>query len=415
MGLKMMKQVNISLDKLILDSDNARMHPDKNKKAIRASLEQFGQVEPLIVQKNSNIVIGGNGRLEVMRDLGYLTADIVYVDLSDTERKALGVALNRTSDLAEWNSEQLGNLVHEIKYTDDENINIDDMIASISVSSKEMDKLLAASSYENPDLKNEDEQDFEQAEKRAKVGDIWKLGKHKLACGDLIDMLPKLLKDKKYDLLVTDPPYGVSYASKNKKLNNFDKRNRIQTEIENDHKKPEEMYGLWKTWFKNIRPYSKPGSCYYITGPQGGDSLLLLQSLKEADFILKHILIWVKNKIVLGYCDYNYKHEPILYGWTKGTHNFYGKGGESSVWEVDKPQKSKMHPTMKPVELFARAIKNSSKQGQMVLDPFLGSGTTLIACEQLNRICCGIELSPDYCDIIINRWERLTNEKAKRG
>jgi DNA modification methylase len=219
---------------------------------------------------------------------------------------------------------------------------------------------------------------------------------------------------RKADLLLTDPPYGVSYSEKNDFLNSMDKGNCIQTPIENDSKTPEDMSAFWNAVFGTIRPVMEKGAAYYTTGPQGGDLLLLLLSLKESGFPLRHMLIWAKNNHVLGRSDYHYKHEPIIYGWVEGSHKFYGPSGETSLWEVDKPHESKLHPTMKPVELFARAIGNSSAIDQIALDPFLGSGTTLIACEQLDRICFGMEISPQYCEVICQRWEKFTGKKREK-
>ena len=207
----------------------------------------------------------------------------------------------------------------------------------------------------------------------------------------------------------------MSYASKNEFLNALDKGNRVQTEIENDHKKPEEMSAFWVATFTTVREHMRPGASYYVTGPQVGDLLLLLLlALKEGGFPLRHMLVWAKNNHVLGRSDYHYKHEPILYGWVEGAHTFYGGHSETSLWPIDKPHKSDLHPTMKPVALFAKDIENSTKSGETILDPFLGSGTTLIACEQLGRTCYGMEISPQYCQVIIDRWERLTGQKAEK-
>lgn len=177
---------------------------------------------------------------------------------------------------------------------------------------------------------------------------------------------------------------------------------------------PEEMHDFWVAAFKNLYQFTKDRMSYYITAPQGGDLLLLLQAVRESGFALKHQLIWNKNNHVLGRCDYNYKHEPIVYGWKiGGTHEFVG-GGEmkTSVWDVAKPLRSDLHPTMKPVELVANAVLNSSKPGDVVLDLFGGSGTTMVACEQSGRKCYMMEYEPHYVDVIINRWEQLTGGRA---
>ena len=213
------------------------------------------------------------------------------------------------------------------------------------------------------------------------------------------------------DLLVTDPPYGVSYAAKNEFLNAVGRGNLIQTPIENDHTKPEDMSALWIKSFSNIRKSVKAGASYYVTGPQGGDLLLLLLALKESGFPLRHMLIWAKNNHVLGRSDYHYQHEPIIYGWVDGSHSFYGGHSQTSLWFVDKPHKSDLHPTMKPVALFLKAIQNSTKEEDTVLDHFSGSGTTMIACGNSNRKACCIELDPGYVAVILQRYKDTFNKQ----
>ena len=217
-------------------------------------------------------------------------------------------------------------------------------------------------------------------------------------------------------MVFTDPPYGVSYTDKNEFLNRLVTGNRLTQPIQNDDKTPEDMHDFWVSAFKNIYENTKERMCYYITAPQGGDLLLLLlQAVRESGFALKHQLIWNKNNHVLGRCDYNYKHEPIIYGWKiNGTHTFYGGGHfKVSVWDIPKPLQSKLHPTMKPIELISNAIQDGSAEGDSVIDLFGGSGSTLMACEQTNRKCYMMELDPHYIDVIINRWETFTGTKAE--
>ena len=218
-------------------------------------------------------------------------------------------------------------------------------------------------------------------------------------------------------MVFTDPPYGVSYTDKNEFLNRIDASQRLTNPIENDSKSPQEMAAFWEAAFNNLAEVTKDKMAYYITSPQGGDLLLLLlQSIANSPFSLKHMLIWNKNNHVLGRCDYNYKHEPIVYGWKKkGTHNFYGGGKfKTTVWDIAKPLKNDLHPTMKPIELIANCILDVTKEGDSVVDIFGGSGSTLIAAEQLNRKCYMMELDPHYCDVILARWENLTGRKAEK-
>ena len=247
-------------------------------------------------------------------------------------------------------------------------------------------------------------------------GEVFELGDHRLMCGDATseEDMKALLCEEQVELLCTDPPYGVSYASKNQFLNARDKGNRIQTPIENDHMSEEETAALWMGAFSRACDAMKPGASYYVTGPQGGDlMLMLLTSLRDSGLRIKHTLIWAKNNHVLGRCDYHYKHEPILYGWKEGAgHKFHGGKGETSLWEISRPNASSLHPTTKPVALMERAIANSTLTGEAVLDPFLGSGTTLIAAARLKRRCYGLEISPAYCDVIRRRWTRWARENG---
>jgi len=248
------------------------------------------------------------------------------------------------------------------------------------------------------------------------VGDLWSLGEHRLFCGDSTkkESYDVLLKGELVNLFLTDPPYGVDYSAKNRFLNTIGKGNAVQEPIFGDNDSPIDMKeSLWIPSFSMAYANAAEGCSYYISAPQGGELLMMMMmSIEQSGWLLKHSIIWVKNNFVLGRSDYHYKHEPILFGWKGSGHKFYGNHGETSVWEIDKPFKSDLHPTMKPVELFSRAIRNSSKENDIVLDIFAGSGTSFVACETLKRRCYGIELDPEYCDVIITRWENLTGRKA---
>ncbi|TVL99565.1 MAG: DNA modification methylase [Candidatus Brocadia sp. WS118] len=239
---------------------------------------------------------------------------------------------------------------------------------------------------------------------------------HYLMCGDStkIEDVEKLMDGKKADMVFTDPPYGVSYGDKNLFLNAVWPANRIQENIDNDTKTVKEMKDLWTQAFTNCNVFTKDGGAYYGCSPQGGELMMMMMSWLEAGWELKQQIIWVKNNIVLGRSDYHYKHEPILYGWKTGkAHQFYGGTGENTVWEINKPQVSDLHPTMKPVALVLKAIKNSSKEEDIILDLFMGSGTTIIASEQSNRIAYGMELDPHYCDVIRKRYAKVIGKEEE--
>lgn len=273
--------------------------------------------------------------------------------------------------------------------------------------------------YVNDGNYNEDEDIVPDPPKDpvAKLGDLYLLGgRHRLLCGDATNAedVARLMEGKKADMVFTDPPYGVSYGDKNAFLNAIIRGNRIQENLDNDTLSVLEMKRLWISALSNAHESTKPGGSYYICSPQGGELMMMMMSILEANWELKHCLIWSKNNIVLGRSDYNYQHEPILYGWKGGAgHKFYGEGGESSVWNIPKNQVSDLHPTMKPIPLMSRAIKNSSKPDAIVLDLFAGSGSTLIACDAMDRYSYNMEIAPNYTDVIIERYKNLTGKEVE--
>lgn len=404
------------MTKIKLDKRNYRRHNDANKKVIRKSLEELGAGRSIVID-NEGEIIAGNGVYEQAKSLGLKVREIetdgselVVVkrtDLAtdDERRKKLALADNAASDTSEWDEELLRADWSE------------EVLADWGVElPSEIDETETAEAKED----NFDETK-EEIEPRVQKGEVWQLGEHRLMCGDSTSAgdVAVLMNGAKADLFVTDPPYGVSYVGKNDFLNSLDASHRLTKAIENDDKKPEQMFDFWKEAFTRGFENTKERMSYYITAPQGGDLLLLLllQSIRDAGFALKHMMVWNKNNHVLGRCDYNYKHEPIIYGWKiKGTHDFYNKGQfKTSVWDIPKPLKSDLHPTMKPIALIENMLLNNSIEGDAVLDLFGGSGSTLIAAEQLNRKCYMMEIDPHYCDVIIARWEKLTGKTATKA
>ena len=261
----------------------------------------------------------------------------------------------------------------------------------------------------------------EDVETRCQKGDIWILGDHRLMCGDSTDAasVALLMDGQKADMVFTDPPYNVSYADKNEFLNAAGAGHRLTRRIENDSFSTDEEVAekVWLPAFTNMAQSANNQCSIYVTMPQGGaHMMMMMMMIQKGGWQVKHELIWNKNNHVLGRCDYNYKHEPILYGWKEGgTHKFYGKSGFStSVWDIPKPLNSDLHPTMKPVELIVACLKDASKEGDKVIDLFGGSGTTILACEQTGRKCYTMELDPHYCDVILTRWEKLTGKTAEK-
>lgn len=374
-------------------------NPRKNDAAVdavAASIQEFGFQQPIVCDLDGVIIVG-HTRLKAAKKLGLKTVPVVYADLPEEKVKAYRLADNKTGELAEWDTELLDLELGEIEL-------------DMQQFGFELDE------EEEPANAVEDDYDPEPPkEPKAKRGDIYQLGRHRLMCGDstLIDDVEKLMNGAKADMLFTDPPYGVDYSSKNKYLNAISPGNRIQVPITNDNlNAQEEKDRLWVPALSNARICADDKCTYYIASPQGGELMMMMMAICEAGWQLKHTIIWNKNNHVLGRTDYNYKHEPILYGWNK-QHNFYGKGKfKTSVWDIPKPQKSDLHPTMKPIALVVECLLNSTKAGDTVLDVFGGSGTTLMACEQTERNCCMMEYEPHYVDVIIDRWEKFKGEKA---
>jgi DNA modification methylase len=369
--------------------------------ALKADLDadpEMLRARPLIALPDGR-VIAGNQRLRAVVELGWETVPAVYADLD--ENRAREWALRDNNQFGEWDEEALGVYLKEM-------VDAGAELARTGFTDSELEQYLASAANGVP-LVDPDPPPLPEGEPESRIGEVYELGSHRLMCGDTTDpaQVAELMSGEQAAILWTDPPYGVSYAAKNEFLNRVDKGNRLQTPIEGDHQTPGQMLELWQAAFSAVRPVLRPGASYYVTGPQGGDLLLLLlSSLKEAGFPLRHMLVWAKNNHVLGRCDYHYKHEPILYGWVEGAaHVFYGATGETSVWEIPRPHRSDLHPTMKPVELVARALRNSSRVGELLLDPFAGSGSTLIAADQLDRRCYCLEIDPRYCDVIRKRYD----------
>jgi len=377
---------------LKLFDGNPRKMSDKQAEQLLESLKKFNYVELIAIDQN-NRVIAGNMRVQALKRLGREDEEIeVRVPNRPlTEEEAREYLLRSNKNTGEWDYDLLANFSEE-------------ELNRVGFESEELDKIFDLDLGEK-----EDEVPEPRKETNIKYGDIFQLGNHRVMCGDATkkEDVEKLMNGEKADMVFTDPPYNVDYSGKNEFLNKKDKGNRNQTPILNDN--IIDFDSFCDNFISNIRDFINDYNAVYITFA-GKDLITLLNSLKNNDFYLSQILVWVKNNIVLGRLDYYSKHELIIYGWWN-KHKFYGEK-QQSVWEIDKPLKSDLHPTMKPVELIQKAILNSSKRGDIVLDLFGGSGSTLIAAEELNRKCYMMELEPIYVQVIIDRWEQFTGQKA---
>lgn len=394
------KESNMNIQKInILKLKPSEYNPRKDLQPedeeyikIKNSILEFGYVAPVIINADMT-VIGGHQRLKVLKELGYEEIQCIVVDLDKNKEKALNLALNKIS--GEWDNDKLEAILAELKETD-----IDMNITGFS--NDEINDILK-------DIigSNEDDFDLEEAleeieEPITKVGNVWKLGKHRLLCGDSTQQedVMRLMNDQYADMLLTDPPYNVDYEG-------------TAGKIENDNMNETEFYNLLIDAFKNMHSVAKAGCPIYVFHADT-EGLNFRNAFKNAGFKLAQCLVWVKNTFVMGRQDYQWKHEPILYGWKEGkAHYFIDSRSQNTVLEFDKPTRNAEHPTMKPIDLLVYLIKNSSKENNLIVDLFGGSGSSLIAAEQANRICYTMELDPRYCDVIIKRWETLTGQKAE--
>lgn len=387
----------INIEKLKAAEYNPRkdLKPeDEEYQKIKKSILEFGYVAPIIVNSDMT-VIGGHQRLKVLKELGYKEIECNIVDLDKAKEKALNIALNKIS--GEWDNAKLEELLAELKNED-----IDMDITGFSFD--EVDNIL-----KDITGSKEDDFDIDQAlseidEPVTKPGDIWILGKNRLMCGDstVKENVDKLMNDKLADFILTDPPYNVDYEGKTVDA----------LKIENDNMSETEFYNFLLDAFRNMFEKIKYGGSIYVFHADT-EGLNFRNAFKSVGFKLAQCLVWVKNTFVMGRQDYQWRHEPILYGWKEGAgHYFIDDRKQSTVLEFDKPTRNAEHPTMKPIDLLVYLIKNSSKENDLILDLFGGSGSTLIAAEQVKRCCYTMELDPKYCDVIVKRWELLTGEKA---
>lgn len=387
----------IDINKLIPATYNPRkdLKPDDAEYIkIKNSIVKFGFVSPLVINKDMT-VIGGHQRLKVLKDLGITEVECIVVDLDKTNEKALNIALNKIQ--GDWDEDKLEALLQELKLEEfDMNLTGFDF--------DEVDEILNDINGTKEDNFDVDSAYEEIEEPITKPGDIWILGNHRLMCGDSThkDDIMRLMNNQDADMLLTDPPYNVDYVGKTAEA----------LKIKNDNMDDNQFYEFLKKVFENMYIVTKEGASIYVFHADT-EGINFRKAFKDAGFKLAECLIWKKDYFVMGRQDYQWQHEPVLYGWKEGkAHYFINDRTQSTILEFDRPKQSTLHPTMKPIELIAKLIKNSSKENDIILDLFGGSGSTTIAAEQLNRKCYTMELDPKYCDVIVKRWETMTNREA---
>ena len=382
----------ISIDKLVPYVNNARTHSAEQILKLRSSLREFGFVNPIIIDREFN-VIAGHGRLMAAKEEGIEEVPCVFVDyLTDAQKKAYILADNRMAMDAGWDDEllkiemeELQNLGYDLEFT--------------GFDEKELADLFGTDDKEV----KEDEFDLTAALEKASFverGDVWFVGKHKLMCGDATSSedVAKLMEDKKANLILTDPPYNVAFKSSD------------GLTIQNDSMDNNDFYEFLYLSFKNMADHLEKGGAAYVFHADT-EGLNFRKAFIDAGFHLAGCCIWVKDSLVLGRSDYQWQHEPVLYGFLQnGKHPWYSDRKQTTIWNFDKPKKNSNHPTSKPLDLLAYPINNSTQANAIVIDTFGGSGSTLMACEQMNRICYTMELDEKYASVILRRYVEDTND-----
>lgn len=407
-----MEIVTVPLDMLVPDPGNARQHPRENLDAIKASLSRFGQVLPILVREKDSQVVAGNGTLEAMRELGWTEAKAALYDGDDQECKALAIALNRTAELAEWNEAALSVTLAELTEASFDGLSsmgfdaqvLDDFLAGTC----KFSALIDVDGYQRLTNLVEDVVPEPPKDPVTRLGDIWTLGRHSLVCGDATQAkdAASAIGSLRPSLMVTDPPYGVEYDPEWRQIGGTGAR--ATGKVCNDGRVD------WReAWALFV------GDIAYVWHA-GRFASAVEESLSAVGFEVRSQIIWAKQHLVISRGHYHWKHEPCWYAVRKGAKvDWIGDRKQTTLWEIanrsafggQEDDANTIHGTQKPLECMARAIRNHSG---VFYDPFLGSGTTLIAAEQLGRTCVGVELDPTYCDGIVERWENLTGEKAIR-
>ncbi len=379
-------------EKLIPYINNARTHSPEQLTKLRSSLREFGFINPVIIDREYNI-IAGHGRVLAAKEEHIAEVPCVFVDyLTEAQKKAYILADNRMALDAGWDEELLRIEIETLQGAD----------FDVSLTGFGEDEIADLFAEEEQSAKDDDFDLTAALEKASFVerGDIWTVGRHRLMCGDATSAadVAALMDGKKANLVVTDPPYGVSFKSSD------------GLTIQNDSMKNDEFYTFLYNSFKNMAEQLESGGSAYVFHADT-EGLNFRKAFLDAGFHLAGVCIWVKNSLVLGRSDYQWQHEPVLFGWKKGgKHSWYSDRRQTTIWNYDKPKRNKNHPTSKPLDLLGYPICNSSQENAIVLDTFGGSGSTLMACEQLKRICCMMELDEKYASVILRRYVEDTGD-----
>ena len=398
---------HVAIGDLRPDPFNPRRISDAELEALTRSIQEFGLVAPIIARREDRTVIGGHQRLVAARRLGWKTLPVIFLDLGVEQARLLNLALNKIS--GQWDTELLAQMLADLKPVEDIDLSLsgfgEDEIAKLLKSLEARDK---RSRPETFDL----EAAWEEAQRAPGVtrGEIWRLGDHRVICGDATDSeaVSRLVGAQRANMAFTDPPYNVDLGHHG----GASRTGRRRT-IANDALAPAEWEAFCRAWVQNLLAHVD-GALYICMSTR--EWPVVSRVLEELGGHWSDTVIWSKDRFTLGRADYQRQYEPIWYGWREGaSHHWCGDRDQGDVWTIPRPAESELHPTMKPLALVERAIENSSRAGDLVLDLFLGSGTSVIAAERTGRICYGMELDPHYGRIAIARWEAFTGLKAEKA
>jgi DNA modification methylase len=395
----------VDIDSLVTLEGNPRKG---DVDAVAASLDRFGQRKPIVVRASDRQIIAGNHTWQAARQLGWTQIAAVLVDDDTATSQAFALADNRTAELGSYDDGLLLELIKSVGEADPS------MLLDTGWSEDAVRELVDRIDPGLPDSPPSDDAPEPPAEPYSKLGDVWILGSHRLVCGDatVIGAYDALLGDAKADCVWTDPPYGVAVA----KVASVEEAKRLRKRtdgltIQNDDLTPDHLEDFLRSTLGAAYTACKPGGSWYVAAPSGDLFYQFATVLRELG-VWRHTLVWVKDQFTLGRADYHYRHESIFYGWKEGAgHEWFGGRDKDTVLEVARPKRSPEHPSMKPVELVTTCLDNSAPRGGIVLDPFGGSGTTLMACEYTGRKARLIELDPRYVDVICRRWQEHTGAK----
>ena len=383
----------VDIDKLVPYANNARTHSPAQINKLRSSLREFGFINPVIIDRDFGI-IAGHGRVLAAREEGISEVPCVYADhLTEAQKKAYIIADNRMAMDAGWDEEMLRIEIESLQADAFD-------LALTGFDEKELSKLFD----DGNDAKDDDFDVDEELKKPtfSKAGDVWKLGRHRLVCGDSTkpETYEVLMEGRKANLVLTDPPYNVNYEG-------------TAGKIKNDNMASEKFFGFLFDAFSCMEKVMADDASIYVFHADT-EGLNFRKAFDAAGFYLSGCCIWKKPSLVLGRSPYQWQHEPCLFGWKKnGKHQWYSDRKQTTIWEFEKSKKNGEHPTMKPIPLLCYPITNSTMSNTLVLDPFGGSGSTLIACEQTDRSCSTIELDEKFCDVIVNRYIELVGTAEK--